>query len=37
LDEIKERFPGVDIKMGRHIGDDDKLVDIIVDRISEIC
>lgn len=37
LNELKERFPGIEIKMGRHIGDDDKLVDIIIDRISEIC
>lgn len=37
LNDIRSKFPGVEIKMGRHIGDDDKLVDIIVDRIGEIC
>jgi len=36
LNDIKKKYPGINIKMGRHIGDDDKLVDIIVDRISEI-
>ncbi|MCX8131197.1 MAG: CbiX/SirB N-terminal domain-containing protein [Clostridia bacterium] len=36
LNEIRDKFPGIDIKMSRHIGDDDKLVDIIVDRINSI-
>lgn len=36
LEEIKSKYPGVDIRMSRHIGDDDRLADIIVDRISSL-
>ncbi|MDP4182341.1 MAG: CbiX/SirB N-terminal domain-containing protein [Bacillota bacterium] len=36
INEIKAKFPEVSIKMSSHIGDDDKLADIIVDRINAI-
>ena len=36
LNEIKAKYPGVELKMSRHIGDDDKLADIVVDRINSI-
>jgi sirohydrochlorin ferrochelatase len=36
LNEIKAKYPEVEIKMSRHIGDDDKLADIIVERINSL-
>ncbi|MHB1443800.1 MAG: sirohydrochlorin chelatase [Candidatus Humimicrobiaceae bacterium] len=36
LDEIMGRYPGVTVKMSRHLGDDDRIADIIADRISSI-
>jgi sirohydrochlorin cobaltochelatase len=36
LNEIKSKYPDVKIKMSRHIGDDDKLADIIVERIISL-
>jgi sirohydrochlorin cobaltochelatase len=36
LNEINAKYPGIRIKMSRHIGDDDKIADIIVDRINSI-
>lgn len=36
LAEIKTKYPEINIDMSRHIGDDDKLADIIVDRINSI-
>lgn len=36
LNEIMKKYPGVEVRMSRHIGDDDKLADIIVDRINSI-
>lgn len=35
LNEIRIKFPEIEITLGRHIGDDDKLADILVDRINE--
>lgn len=34
LDEIKKKYPDVDIKMSSHLGDDDRIADIIVDRVK---
>jgi sirohydrochlorin cobaltochelatase len=36
LNEIKTKYPEINIDMSKHIGDDDKLADIIVDRINSI-
>ncbi|MCR4436336.1 MAG: CbiX/SirB N-terminal domain-containing protein [Clostridiales bacterium] len=36
LETIKARYPGVEIKMAAHIGDDDRIADIIVDRVNSI-
>ncbi|MDF2523147.1 MAG: cobalamin [Clostridiales bacterium] len=36
LKEIKLKYPDIQLKMSRHIGDDDKLADIIIDRINSI-
>lgn len=36
LNEIKIKYPEVSMKMCRHIGDDDKIADIIIDRINSI-
>ncbi|HEX9063249.1 MAG TPA: CbiX/SirB N-terminal domain-containing protein [Clostridia bacterium] len=35
LNEIRIKFPEIEITLGRHIGDDDKLADILVERINE--
>ncbi|MCX7711190.1 MAG: CbiX/SirB N-terminal domain-containing protein [Clostridia bacterium] len=34
LVEIRSKYPGIDITMSQHIGDDDKLVDIILNRMN---
>lgn len=36
INEIKVKYPGVEIKMSHHIGDDDRLADIIIDRVKSI-
>jgi sirohydrochlorin ferrochelatase len=36
LDEIKAKHPEVEFEMSRHIGDDDKLAEIIIDRMNSI-
>ena len=36
LKEIIAKYPQVKIKISGHIGDDDKLADIIVDRINSL-
>jgi sirohydrochlorin ferrochelatase len=36
LNEINAKYPEIRIKMSRHIGDDDKLADIIVERINSL-
>ena len=36
LAEIMSKHPGVSVKMSRHIGDDDRIADIIVDRIKSL-
>lgn len=36
LNEIRKTLPGIEIKMGRHIGDDDRIALIITDRANEI-
>lgn len=36
LDGIKSKYPDVELVMSRHIGDDDKLADIIIDRINSL-
>lgn len=32
----KQKYPGVEITMSRHIGADQRLMDIIIDRIREV-
>lgn len=34
VEELNAKYPGISIKMSRHIGDDDKLADIIIDRMN---
>ena len=34
LNEIRKKYKGVDIIMTGHLGDDDRIADIIVDRIK---
>ncbi len=36
LDEVRAKHPGVNIKMSGHLGDDDRIAEIIADRISSI-
>lgn len=36
LNEIMAKYPGVNIKMSSHLGDDERIADIIVDRINSI-
>ncbi len=36
LDRLRERFPGVEITFGRHIGADPRLAQILVDRAKEV-
>jgi sirohydrochlorin ferrochelatase len=36
LEEIKKKYPGVEIRMSMHLGDDDRIADIIVDRINSL-
>jgi len=36
LEAIAAKHPGLEIKLGRHLGDDDRIADIIADRIKEI-
>jgi len=36
LNAIMAKHPGIDVRMSRHLGDDDRIADIIVDRIKSI-
>lgn len=36
LKEIKAKYPGVEIRMSKYLGDDDRIADIIVDRINSL-
>ena len=36
LEGIKAKYSGITISMSRHIGDDDRLVDIIADRMTAL-
>ena len=36
LEEVKSKYPRIKIEMSRHIGDDDRLADIIADRAASI-
>jgi len=36
LKEINKKYPEIKIMMSKHIGDDDKLADIIVERINSL-
>jgi sirohydrochlorin ferrochelatase len=36
LEAVMAKHPGIEIRMSRHLGDDDRLADIIVDRIHSI-
>ncbi|ADL51965.1 sirohydrochlorin chelatase [Clostridium cellulovorans] len=37
LDRIKDIYKDITIKLGRCIGDDDKLAEIVTERINELC
>jgi sirohydrochlorin ferrochelatase len=36
LDDIRIKYPEIEISMGGHIGDDEKLADILIDRIKSV-
>jgi len=36
INEVREKYPGIEIKMSRHLGDDDRIADIIADRIRSL-
>lgn len=36
LNEIKGKYSGIDIRMSHHLGDDDRVADIIADRIRSL-
>ena len=36
LEAMGERYPEVDIRMSRHLGDDDRIADIILDRMASL-
>lgn len=36
LDRIMAKHPGIEAEMSRHLGDDDRIADIIVDRINSL-
>lgn len=36
LEEIGLKYPDIAIRMSRHIGDDDRLADIIIDRMDSL-
>lgn len=36
LDEIKAKYPEANISMSMHLGDDDRIADIIVDRVKAL-
>lgn len=36
IETLKTRHPGIRISLGRHLGDDDRIVDIMKDRIDEL-
>lgn len=36
IESLMVKYPGIRIKIGRHIGDDDRMADILVDRINSI-
>jgi sirohydrochlorin ferrochelatase len=36
LNEIKAKYPGINIRMSHHLGDDDRIAEIIVDRIRSL-
>ena len=36
LEDIKRKHSGIEIKMSRHLGDDDRIADIITDRIRSL-
>jgi len=36
VNEIKRKYPGIEIKISRHLGDDDRIADIIADRIRSL-
>lgn len=36
LNEIRKKHPGIEVKLSRHLGDDDRIADIIADRIRSL-
>lgn len=36
LNAIMAKHPGVEIRMSKHLGDDDRIADIIADRVSSL-
>ena len=35
LEKLRRAYPGVDLELTRHLGDDDRIAAIIADRIAE--
>lgn len=33
INEIRSKYPAVDIQLSKHLGDDDRIADIIADRV----
>lgn len=36
LNTIMSKHPGIEVKMSKHLGDDDRIADIIADRINSL-
>ncbi len=36
LEAIKKKYPNIEILMAKHIGDDSRIADIIIDRVNAI-
>ncbi len=36
LNALREKYPGIEIKISQHLGDDDRIAEIIVDRINTL-
>jgi sirohydrochlorin cobaltochelatase len=36
LEAIKAKHPGIELKMSKHLSDDDRIADILVDRIQSL-
>lgn len=36
LESIRKKYPGISIRMSEHLGDDDRIADIIVERVRSL-